>query len=126
MAAGGVCAPLSVVFLDEIDQGGVHLFGMRGTQEVLPVLDRDQLRIGRVLEQLDFSFRVGDGVYGVVRSLHVVSVRDSSPPLPFSGEMLTCSHMTGHWTSNNLPSRPSRSLKLIAAILTLLLPSSPW
>lgn len=73
-------ARLSVVFLDEIDQGGVHLFGMRGTQEVLPALHRDQLRIGRVLEQLDFSFRVGDGVYGVVRSLHVVSVRDSSPP----------------------------------------------
>lgn len=75
-AAGGICSPLSVVLLDELYQGVIHLFRMRSTQEVLPILDSDELRVWRVLEHLDFSFRVGDGIYSVVGSLHAVSILD--------------------------------------------------
>ena len=42
---------------------------MRSTEEVLPILDGDELRIRRVGEELDFLFCIGNGIYRILCTL---------------------------------------------------------
>lgn len=58
-----------VVLSNEINQILIDLFRMREAEEVLPVLYRFEACIGRVDEELDLLFRVGDGVDDVTRAL---------------------------------------------------------
>ena len=103
----------------------INIRRMRRAQEVLPVLDRHQLGVGRIDKHLDLLLRVRHRINGIPGALFPshpnVSVHHStplSPPpsrkphLPHQRQRnvnsnkkrtLTCNHMTGHLTSHNRP-----------------------
>ena len=88
---------------------------------MLSILDRDKLCVNRVDEKLDLLLRVGDRVDYIICSLAIWSVLyDFFAPM----KPRTCNHITGHLTSKRRPCNPSLSLRLMAAILALRLPSS--
>lgn len=58
-----------VVLSNEINQVLIDLLRMREAQEVLAVLDCLEACVGRVDEELDLLFCVGDGVDDVARAL---------------------------------------------------------
>lgn len=56
-------------FPHKLDQRVIDLLGVRGTQEVLAVLDSQEIRGWRIDEELDLLLRVGDGIDCVIGSL---------------------------------------------------------